>query len=137
MSDMIGDVLAYLGLAALIGGMLFFGAIVAPLVFTKLPPETAGAFIRTMFPRYYGYMIVTSLIAAGGFWLRGGMISAVLLVLLALLTCWLMFYLIPHLNMLRDSGQTASFNRGHTLSVWLNGVELLTALGVLVRLALG
>jgi hypothetical protein len=45
--------------------------------------------------------------------------------------------LIPHLNTLREAGNTAGFNRGHRLSVWLNGLELITAIVVLIRFALG
>ena len=37
-----GNILVALGLAALVGGMLFFGAVMAPLVFTKLPADVAG-----------------------------------------------------------------------------------------------
>ncbi len=131
-----GSLLAGLGLAALAGGMVFFGAIMAPLVFTKLPPDIAGPFIRAAFPRYYAFIIVSAAIGAFGFLLRGQAISAIALMLIVLLTCWLWFWLIPHLNALRDAGNTIAFDRGHRLSVWLNAVELLTALVVLGRFAL-
>jgi len=128
-----GDILAGLGLAALVGGMLFFGAIMAPLVFTKLPPDVAGPFIRAAFPRYYAFIIVSAGLGAGGFLLRGQKASAIALLVIVLLTFWLWFWLIPHLNALRDAGNNAGFNRGHRLSVWLNGGELLAALVVLFR----
>jgi hypothetical protein len=123
-------------LAALVGGMLFFGAVMAPLVFTKLPPDIAGPFIRTAFPRYYAFIIVSAVIGALGLLLRGQGISAIVLLLIVVLTFWLWFWLIPHLNALRDAGNTAGFNRGHRLSVWLNAVELITALVLLGRFAL-
>lgn len=131
-----GDILAALGLAALVGGMLFFGAIMAPLVFTKLPLDIAGPFIRAAFPRYYGFIIVSAALGTLGFLLRGQAISAIALILIVVLTFWLWIWLIPHLNALRDAGNTAGFNRGHRLSVWMNGLELLTALAVLIRFAL-
>jgi hypothetical protein len=131
-----GNILAGLGLAALVGGMLFFGAIMAPLVFTKLPPDVAGPFIRAAFPRYYAYIIVSAALGAGGFLLRGQAASAVALILIVLLTFWLWFWLIPHLEVLRLANNTAGFNRGHRLSVWLNGVELIIALVILGRFAL-
>jgi hypothetical protein len=131
-----GNILAALGLAALVGGMLFFGAIMAPLVFTKLPPDVAGPFIRQAFPRYYAFIIVSSALGALGFLLRGRGFSAIALILIVVLTIWLWFWLIPHLNAVRDAGNTAAFDRGHRLSVWLNGLELITALGVLVRFAI-
>jgi hypothetical protein len=43
--------------------------------------------------------------------------------------------LIPYLNALREAGNTIGFSRGHRLSVWLNGVELITAVAVLIRFA--
>ncbi len=132
-----GNVVALLGLAALVGGMLFFGAITAPLIFTKLPPDVAGPFIRAVFPRYYAFITVTSAVAALGLLLRGWPVSAVALIVVAALTIWLWFWLIPHLNALRDAGDTVGFDRGHRLSVWLNGLELITAIVVLVRFALG
>ena len=35
----------------LLGGMLFFPSVVAPVVFASLPEAQAGAFLRAMFPR--------------------------------------------------------------------------------------
>jgi hypothetical protein len=48
--------------AALLGSMLFFPVVVAPLVFRTLPAEHAGQFLRSMFPRYYLWGLVMSLI---------------------------------------------------------------------------
>ncbi len=131
-----GNVIAALGLAALVGGMLFFGAVMAPLVFTKLPADMAAVFIRAAFPRYYAFVTVSAAIAALGFLLRRAPVSAVALLLVAAVTLWLWFWLIPHLNALRDAGNAAGFSRGHRLAVWLNGLELLTALAILVEFAL-
>ena len=50
MNRSILTLLAGLALALTWGGMTFFSAVMAPLVFTKLPLETAGAFIREVFP---------------------------------------------------------------------------------------
>ena len=130
-----GNICAALGLAALVGGMLFFGAIMAPLVFTKLPPEIAGPFIRAAFPRYYAFMVVSAAIGVIGFALRRQVVPAVVLALVVLVTLWLWFWLIPYLNGVRDAGNNVAFARGHRLSVWVNGVELLAALWLLVRAA--
>ena len=132
---LLANILSALGLAALIGGMLFFGAIMAPLVFTKLPPEIAGPFIRATFPRYYAFIIASAAIGAIGFLLRRQTLPAVALILVVFVTIWLWAWLIPHLNALRDAGNTTAFARGHRLSVWINGAELLTALWLLVRTA--
>jgi hypothetical protein len=49
--------LTTLALGGLFGGILAFSALFAPLVFTKLPMEHAGPFIRAVFPWYYLYVI--------------------------------------------------------------------------------
>ena len=51
-------------LALITGGMFFFAAIMTPLVFTKLPPETSGPFIRQAFPVYSMAMAGMTLAAA-------------------------------------------------------------------------
>ncbi len=131
-----GNILAALGLSALVGGMLFFGAIMAPLVFTKLPPEYSAPFIREAFPRYYAFIVISAAVGGFGFWLRGQALSAIALLIIVLVTLWLWFWLIPHLSVLREAGNTVGFNRGHRLSVWINGAELVTALWLLIRTAI-
>jgi hypothetical protein len=46
----ISNLAALYTLALIIGGMVFFAAVMTPLVFTKLPPEISGPFIREVFP---------------------------------------------------------------------------------------
>jgi hypothetical protein len=113
--------------------MLFFGAIMTPLVFTKLPPDVAGPFIRATFPRYYLYVITTAAVAAIGFTLRRQITPAIALAIIIALTIWLLLWLIPQLNTWRDAGNTAAFQRGHKLSVYINTAELLTALWLLIK----
>ncbi len=47
----------------LLGSMLFFAAVVAPTVFRALDAADAGKFLRAIFPRYYLWGIVLSVIA--------------------------------------------------------------------------
>jgi hypothetical protein len=128
-------VLGLLALAALVGGMVFFGAVVAPLVFRALEPPNSGRFIRAIFPHYYRFTFVASALAAIG-------LSAVVpwcaafLALVALATLWLWRVLMPRINRLRDSGAALAFSRAHRLSVVVNQLELLVAVAVLIRAAL-
>ena len=131
-----GNILVALGLAALVGGMLFFGAVMAPLVFTKLPADVAGNFIRAAFPFYYAYIIATAAVAAGGFLLRAQVGAASALFVVMAVTVWLLFGWMPHLEAMRVAGDTAGFARGHRFSVWVNGGQLLTAIVLLVRTAI-
>ena len=128
-------ILGLLSLAALAGGMTFFGAVVAPLVFRTLEAPTSGRFIRAVFPHYYRFTFIAAALAAVGLvpvapWCAG------FLALSALTTLWLWRVLMPRINRLRDSGDDRAFARAHRLSVLVNQAELLVAIGVLVRLAL-
>ena len=39
--------------ALVLGSMLFFSIAIAPKIFTVLPSEEAGKFVRSIFPVYY------------------------------------------------------------------------------------
>jgi hypothetical protein len=130
-----GNVVAVLGLALLVGGMVFFGVIMAPLVFTKLPLEASGPFIRAAFPWYYAFVTVAAVVSAAGLVLRGAPGSAAALILVAAVTVWLWFWWLPHLEAMRLAGDTVGFGRGHRFSVWVNGGELVVGVVVLVRVA--
>ena len=128
--------------ACLLGGMVFFAAILAPLVFTKLDGATAARFIRATFPRYYLYVAVAA--ALGGIGLAWtDPLSGVVLLAVALLTAWLRQGLMPLLNRLRDAGlagdaaSNARFDRMHRVSVGVNMVQMLAVLAVVVRVGLG
>lgn len=129
-----------LAAACLLGGMVFFAAVVAPLVFTRLDAASSGPFIRATFPRYYLYVLATSALAAVLLAARDPA-SASVLALVAAATLWLWQGLMPRINALRDAelgGDAAAaprFTRLHRLSVGVNLVQLLAAAGVLVRLA--
>jgi len=128
-----GGVVAVLGLAALAGGMLFFGTVMAPLVFLHLPLDVAGPFIRTAFPWYYGFCIGSAVVVAVGFLLRREWRPVVVPVAIIAITAWLWQDQLPALDAMRAANDTAGFAKGHQLAVWLNGGELLAAAMLLVR----
>jgi len=125
-------------LAVLLGAMVFFPAVVAPLVFRVLEPADAGAFLRALFPRYYLFMILTSGLA-GLLLLFSAPLSAAVLLAIAASTLWIRQWLVPRLNAWRDQAQAgdataeARFERGHRLSVAVNMVQLLLVAAVLVH----
>ncbi len=131
-----GNIITLLGLAPLVGGMLFFGVVMAPLVFANLAPDVAGPFIRSAFPMFYAFVIVCATLGACGYLILGRMSSAALLFVTVAATYWLWFWQLPHLDALRAAGNMAGFDRGHEFSVWVYGVELLAAVGLLVRFAM-
>jgi hypothetical protein len=123
----------------LLGAMLFFPSVVAPVVFTSLPEAQAGAFLRSMFPRYYAFMIALSLIAALLF-LVGSNQSALLATLVCLFvgvsTLWVRQWLLPRINAARDvqlAGDTEAgrrFDRDHKLSVGIDMLQLVLLVGI-------
>lgn len=128
----LGSILSVVGLGLLTGGMLFF-PIMTLLLFTRLPMETAGPFVRGCFPVYYAYMLVFSVLSGLGFALRGKVKTALGLVVVSLTTLWLWFWLIPYLEAARLNGNHVAFNHGHTLSVWIDGIEFVFLLGLMIR----
>lgn len=128
--------------AILLGSMLFFSLLVAPLVFIKLDAPVAGHFIRALFPWYYGVVIALSTLAALA--LAGAStLDATILALVAIGGVFARQGLMPRINRQRDrmlAGNRRArrrFDRLHRASVWLNAVQIVAVLAVLVRLAIG
>jgi len=131
---------AQLAAGILFGSMIFFAAVMAPLVFIKLPGEIAGRFIREVFPRYYLWGMVVggvALLAALG-------VSFTDVVLLALVVAGFVYarqLLMPRINQRRDAalaGDPAAkrqFENLHRYSVIINAVQMFLLLWVFIRLA--
>ena len=123
----------------LLGAMLFFPSVVAPVVFTSLSEAQAGAFLRSMFPRYYAFMIALSLIAALLFLVvsdESAYQAAIVCLFVGVSTLWVRQWLLPRINMARDAqlaGDTEAgrrFDRDHKLSVGINMVQLVLLVGI-------
>jgi hypothetical protein len=132
--------LADFAVALLLGGMVFFAAVIAPLVFTRLPAEHAGRFIRAVFPVYYLYVLATAAIGAAALaWPDPP--ASVALAAVAAVTVWLRQGLMAHINALSDAAQAGEvgargrFDRAHRLSVIINTLQLLVVAWSLTRLA--
>ena len=132
--------------ACLLGGMLFFPSVVAPVVFKALPEEQAGAFLRAMFPRYYSFIILLGVAACVSYALaesgRGGSVLAPTVGITGLVvvsTLWVKQSLLPKINAARDAelagdaSAVASFNTMHRLSVVINMVQLLALLAIAAK----
>ena len=132
--------IAILCAAMLFGGMAFFAACIAPVVFTRLPPEWASRFIRGVFPIYYLWLLGTAAAAAFAL-LPVRPADALALGLVAGSTLWLRQSLMPRINALSDAAQAGDvaakgkFDRAHRLSVAVNLVQMAVAAVVLARFA--
>ena len=131
------NITALVILALIIGGMAFFAAVMTPLVFTKLPPEISGPFIREVFPVYRKVMAGLSLLAAALIWQHA---AALALLVVFILFIWAWKWLMPSINRVRDAeiGGNAkagkTFNSLHKLSVGVNLAQLVTVIMVFVKI---
>ena len=123
----------------LLGAMLFFPSVVAPVVFSSLPEAQAGVFLRSMFPRYYGFMIALSLIAALLFLVandESAYQAAIVCLFVGVSTLWVRQWLLPRINAARDEQLAGNaeagrrFDRDHKLSVGINMLQLVLLVGI-------
>lgn len=124
----------------LLGGMLFFPIVVAPIVFTSLPEVEAGQFLRSMFPRYYLFIIFFSVLAFCLYQSAAGSainFAATVCLVVSLSTLWVRQSLVPRINDARDaqlagdSEAAARFDRGHKVSVAINMLQLVGLVAIL------
>jgi hypothetical protein len=125
--------------ALLMGAMVFFSGVVAPLVFAKLPAATAGRFIRQLFPFYYGIGAALALLAALAAGLR---VPGLILGVVGCAFLFALLWLMPAINRNRDKGMAgdeaalAAFDGLHRASVALNLAQLAGVALAFVWLAL-
>jgi hypothetical protein len=131
-----GNILTVVGLGLLAGGMLFFAAAMAPLIFTRLPLPVAGGFIRQAFPVYYAYCLATGGIALVGTLMLGRRKVAGLLAALLAADAWCWLGLLPIMDRLRLANDSAGFAFWHLVSTSIDGAVFLVVLILLARTAI-
>ncbi|MEM7570273.1 MAG: DUF4149 domain-containing protein [Pseudomonadota bacterium] len=125
---MVALLIGQYAVAALFGAMVFFPIVVAPTTFKILDAKNAGLFLRALFPGYYAFIIMGSLVGAAGFYQRP--LIAALLGAIGLSTLLVRQVLMPKINAWRDqelagdTGAAKAFALGHRLSVAINMVQL-------------
>ena len=138
---LLGHLVAGIGLALSFGGLTFFSAVMAPLVFIKLPAGTAGGFIRQAFTWYYLAMGSASLVALVGLLINRSFAFGWETLLTVLVFPGLVFarqVLLPQINRSRDAdlageaGAAERFSRLHRASVVINAAQWLAVLAVLI-----
>lgn len=121
--------------AVILGGMVAFQVLFAPLIFIKLPSDIARPFIRKFFPFYYLYFGTLSIALAGiAYMLLGqdfGMWLLLLYTALALGFIVSRQVFMPLANKATDEGRQADFSRYHRITVLINTVQLIAMVVVL------
>jgi hypothetical protein len=132
------EIAAGLVIALVLGGMAFFSFVFSPLVFFKLPTETAGPFMRAVFPWYFLAIAVLFAVAAVLLWSQPGL--AVLMAAMAVLGMGNRQVMMPRINRMRDrfiageAGAEKRFDRLHRASVGINLMQMAAAVLGLVLL---
>ena len=129
---MIEQVSIYLT-AMILGIMLFFSFVIAPVVFTTLDEDNARKFIRRIFPFYYNVNLGISLIILLSFiFLNNLGIGFYLILVISLLFAISNYLLMPLINKYRDEKQDNKFKYSHFISVVINFVQMILLVLLLV-----
>ena len=119
--------------AMVLGIMLFFSFVIAPVVFNTLDEDNARKFIRRIFPFYYNVNLGISLIVLLTFIFLSKLgVDFYLILVISLLFAISNYLLMPLINRYRDEGQDKKFKYSHFLSVVINFVQMIFLVLLLV-----
>ena len=119
--------------SAILGIMLFFSFIVAPVTFTTLNEENARKFIRKIFPYYYNVNLGIGILATLIFiFLKSFNLDFFLILLVTLLFALSNYVLMPLINKFKDSNQDKNFKISHLVSVVINFLQMILLIIILV-----
>ena len=119
--------------AMILGIMLFFSFVIAPVVFTTLDEDNARKFIRRIFPFYYNVNLGLSLIVLLTFLFLSKLgINFYLILAITLLFATSNYLLMPLINKYRDEKQDKKFKQSHFVSVVINFVQIILLVIVLI-----
>ena len=117
----------------ILGIMLFFSFVIAPVVFTTLDEGNARKFIRRIFPFYYNVNLAISLVVLLTFFFLSNFgIEFVLILTITILFAISNYYLMPLINKYRDEKQNKKFKYSHFISVVINFIQIIFLLFLLI-----
>ena len=129
---MIEQVSLYL-IAIILGIMLFFSFVVAPLVFTTLNERNAAIFIRRIFPYYYNVnLVISSIVLLIFIYLSKFVIEFYLILAITILFGISNYLLMPLINKYRDKKQDLKFKYSHLISVIINFIQIVFLVYLLI-----
>ena len=119
--------------AMILGIMLFFSFVIAPVVFTTLDEDNARKFIRRIFPFYYNVNLAISFIVLLLFLFLSKLgVDFYLILLITILFAISNYLLMPLINKYRDEKQDKKFKYSHFISVVINFVQMLFLVVMLI-----
>ena len=115
-----------------LGVMLFFSFVLAPMIFKVLPPDNAGIFVRAIFPYYYLVnLLILCIICSFYIYYETFVLDFYLILFCTLLFFFNLIFLMPKINKYKDQQNEKGFKISHFLSVIINFMQLI-ALGVVL-----
>ena len=115
-----------------LGVMLFFSFVLAPMIFKVLPPDNASVFVRAIFPYYYLVnLLILSIISSFYIYYKTFVLDFYLILISALLFFFNLIYLMPKINKYKDQQNEKGFKISHFISVIINFIQLI-ALGIVL-----
>ena len=128
---MIEVIVSYL--TAILGIMLFFSFVVAPVTFTVLSEENARNFIRKIFPYYYTVNLIASfLVLIFLIYLKILTLSFYLILTVTLLFAVSNYFLMPLINKFKDKKKYEKFKYYHFISVLINFIQIIFLVIILI-----
>ena len=135
----------FLGLVCWIGSVVFFSFFTAPVIFKLLDREKAGEIVGVIFPRYYFFGYVCSVLVLFSLMVSDpNFFKAKSILLFIMIFGWFYAGMVvsPKSRKLKALRQAASsmdekeifetqFKKVHSLAVKLNGIVLVAGLGLL------
>ena len=117
----------------ILGIMLFFSFIVAPITFTVLNEESSRKFIRKIFPYYYIVNLVISFLVLIFFVIQKNFsLNFYLILTVAILFALSNYVLMPLINKYKDENQDKKFKYSHFISVLINFIQMLFLVIILI-----
>ena len=129
---MISQISTYM-VSMVLGIMLFFSFVVAPVTFTVLDEENSRKFIRKIFPYYYTANLLISFLVLIFFVIqRTFSLNFYLLLTVAILFALSNYILMPLINKYKDENQDKKFKYSHFISVVINFIQMILLVVILI-----
>ena len=129
---MISQISTYM-VSMVLGIMLFFSFVVAPITFTVLDEENSRKFIRKIFPYYYNVNLVISLLILFFYViLKTFSLNFYLILAVVILFVLSSYILMPLINKYRDENQDKKFKYSHFISVVINFIQMIFLVIILI-----
>ena len=117
----------------ILGIMLFFSFVVAPITFTVLNEESSRKFIRKIFPYYYNVNLVISFLVSIFFVIQKTFsLNFYLILIVTILFALSNYVLMPLINKYKDENQEKKFKYSHFISVVINFIQMILLVIILI-----